>query len=65
MPEGGSSEVIAEFSATIPPIQSAINIGQDGARIKLDVPESELAEVMKLAAYGRDRVLSVRVSKEE
>ena len=37
------------FIASLPNIQSAINIGGDGAtRIKLDIPESELAEAVKL-----------------
>jgi len=39
-----------EFIASLPPIQSAINIdGQgDGARIKLDIPANEMEQVMKL-----------------
>jgi hypothetical protein len=39
-----------EFIASLPPIQSAINIdGQgDGARIKLDIPASEMEQVIKL-----------------
>jgi len=39
-----------EFMASLPPIQSAINIdGQgNGARIKLDIPASEIIEVLKL-----------------
>jgi len=38
-----------QFIASLPDIQSAINIGGDGAtRIKLDIPESELAEAIKL-----------------
>ena len=38
-----------EFIASFPDIQSAISIGGDGAtRIKLDIPESELAEAVKL-----------------
>ena len=38
------------FMASLPPIQSAINIdGQgNGARIKLDIPASEITEVLKL-----------------
>ena len=37
------------FIASLPNIQSAINIGGDGAtRVKLDIPESELAEAVKL-----------------
>lgn len=38
-----------EFIASLPDIQSAISIGGDGAtRVKLDIPESELAEAVKL-----------------
>ena len=38
-----------EFMASLPDIQSAISIGGDGAtRVKLDIPESELAEAVKL-----------------
>lgn len=38
-----------EFIASLSDIQSAISIGGDGAtRIKLDIPESELAEAIKL-----------------
>ncbi len=42
-----------EFIASLPPIQSAINIdGQgNGARIKLDIPASELIHVIELQAF--------------
>jgi len=41
-----------EFIASLPDIQSAINIGGDGAtRLKLDIPESELAEAVKLVLF--------------
>ena len=41
-----------EFIASLPDIQSAINIGGDGStRVKLDIPESELAEAMKLVLF--------------
>ncbi len=38
------------FIASLPPIQSAINVsGQgDGARVKLDIPQSELEAILKL-----------------
>ena len=41
------------FVASLPPIQSAINIdGQgNGARIKLDIPASELCRVIELQGY--------------
>lgn len=51
----------AEFYASIPDIQSAINIGGDqAARIKLDVPATEIAELVKLVAMG-GKLLRVRV----
>jgi len=42
-----------KFIASLPPIQSAINIdGQgNGARIKLDIPASELNRVIELQSY--------------
>lgn len=38
------------FFASLPPIQSAISVsGQgDGARIKLDIPQSELVAILNL-----------------
>lgn len=39
------------FVASLPPIQSALNIGGaegDSSRVKLDVPGSDTAEVVKL-----------------
>lgn len=53
---------IARFSATIPQIQSALKVG-DGARLQLDIPDSEIAEVMKLIAYGRNKVLKVSIEE--
>jgi hypothetical protein len=37
-----------QFTAALPPIQSAISVGGDGARIKLDIPETDLAQALKL-----------------
>ncbi|MFA5558761.1 MAG: hypothetical protein WDA59_04780 [Methanofastidiosum sp.] len=39
-----------EFIASLPPIQSAISIDGigDGARIKIDIPASELSSIIKL-----------------
>lgn len=38
-----------EFIASLPDIQSAITIGGDGAtRVKFDIPESEIANAVKL-----------------
>ena len=50
------------FRATFPAIQSAIKIGGDGgARIQLDVPESDLAEFAPSMAW-RGEVLQVTIS---
>ena len=53
-----------QFVASLPEIQSAISIGGDGGRIKLDIPESEIAALVKLAAYGRGRVLQITIKAE-
>lgn len=39
--------------ASLPPIQSAVNLdGQEGnARVKLDIPQSGLPQVIKLMLY--------------
>jgi hypothetical protein len=38
-----------EFVASLPDIQTAISIGGDGAtRVRFDIPESELANAVKL-----------------
>lgn len=54
-----------EFEGIIPPIQSGIKIGQDGARIQLEVPEIYIAEALKLAAYGRSKVLKVTIEIDD
>lgn len=43
-------KIKVEFVSSLPPIQSAINIDGrgDGARIKLDIPASEMEQVIKL-----------------
>lgn len=52
------------FEATIPALQSAITIaGDGGARLKLDVPESEMEAVARLLAL-RGQVLRVTVEVE-
>lgn len=61
--ELGSQEI--GFWANFPDIQSAINIGGDGGRIKLDIPETEMVALVKLAAYGRGKRLRVRIEIEE
>ena len=56
--------MIIEFEASLPDIQSAITLSGsgNGARIKLDVPENEFAEVVKLTLL---RGKSFRVTIED
>ena len=53
------------FTASLPPIQSAISVsGQgDGARIKLDIPQSELAAVINLQLLS-GQVFKVTIETE-
>ena len=55
----------ATFRAAFPPIQTAIKVhgSGDGMRIQLEIPESEMAEAVKLLAW-RQRVLVVTVEPE-
>ena len=56
-----------QFLATLPPIQSAYNIGGeegDGARIKIDVPGSDLPQILKLLTM-RGKVFRVTVEVDE
>lgn len=50
----------AVFTATIPPIMSALRTGGDGMRIMFDVPETSLGEGAKLIGM-RGKVLRVTV----
>lgn len=53
---------VIEFEATIPPIKSAILVdGQGGGQVKLEVPESDMPELVKLMAL-RGMVLRVTVA---
>lgn len=52
------------FLASFPPIQSAIKVGQDGMRIQLDIPETEMANAVELLAM-RNVVLKVTVEAVE
>ena len=52
------------FIASLPSIQSAILISGDGngAKIKLEVPQSEISEVLKLASlYGKCFKVTIEV----
>jgi len=59
-------QVIAQFYGSIPPIASACNLGGDGAaRLKIDVPESDLPEVLRFMAMGREQLLKITVEKAD
>lgn len=50
------------FLATFPPIQSAIKVGRDGARVQLDIPASELPAVVRLLGLqAKEVVLQVMI----
>lgn len=52
------------FLASIAPLQSAITIASDGgARVKIDIPESELPAIARLLLM-RGKVLRVTVEEE-
>lgn len=53
------------FSASIAPLQSAITIASDGgARVKIDIPESEMDAVVRLMAM-RGKVLRITVEPDD
>ncbi len=53
------------FLCSIAPLQSAIQISSDGgARIKVDLPESEMDALVKLLAW-RERTLRITVEAED
>ena len=59
------SEVIASFVAVIPSIQGAFKVSGEGdGRLVLECPESELPEIIKLMAFGREKPLRITVSVE-
>ena len=55
----------ATFLCSLSPLQSALQVhgSGDGMRIRLDVPQSEMAEAIKMIAWGQ-RVLKVTVEPE-
>lgn len=55
----------AVFAASIPPIMSGIKTGSDGMRLQLDIPESDMAEAVKLLAMrGKRLVVTVEVMQD-
>ena len=56
-----------EFIASLADVQSAIQIGGDGAtRVKFDIPASELAEAVKLVLLkGQAFKIQIETIKQE
>uniref|UniRef100_A0A6M3KA84 Uncharacterized protein n=1 Tax=viral metagenome TaxID=1070528 RepID=A0A6M3KA84_9ZZZZ len=56
-----------DFIASLPDIQSAINISGNGAvRVKLDIPESEIADAIKLVMLkGKAFKVNIETIEEE
>lgn len=52
------------FLAYLPNIQSAISAGGDGIRLKLDVPETDMPEALKMVTL-KGKVFRVTVEPEE
>jgi len=54
------------FAASLPPITSAISLdgNGDGARMKLDVPASDVGAMLLLQHHGAGRVLRVTIEFE-
>lgn len=53
-----------EFNASLPNIQSAIQTGSDGMRVKIDIPESDMAEAIKLVML-KNKAFKVTIEVEE
>ena len=51
------------FLACLPDVLSQMKIGKDGMRIQLEVPETELAEALKLVLW-RDKRLRITVTPD-
>ena len=57
-----SDEPICEFVGIIPLLQGAIKFSGEGdARILFEAPLSEIAEVTKLVAFGREKALRLTI----
>ncbi len=53
-----------KFRASLPDIQSAISIGGDGARVKIDIPETDLSEAIKLVLL-KGKVFTITIDENE
>ena len=61
--EGGINLEI-KFVCSLPDIQSTLNFGGDRARIKIDIPETDIAQAAKLI-MARGKVINVTMEWED
>jgi len=60
MTTANKDKMRVEFEATIPPCAGAVDFhGDSGTRLKLDIPESNVAEALRLPAYFLHKRLRV------
>jgi hypothetical protein len=53
---------IAKFQAIIPDIASALKVsGSGSARLSLDMDETQLPQVLKALAFGKDQLLTITI----
>lgn len=52
------------FLGSLPNIQSAIKAGADGMRVQFDIPETEVAEAVKLVMC-KQQVLKITIETED
>ena len=58
----GMAQTIAQFVAVLPDVAAALRVnGHGDGRLQLDLPQSELAEALKLIAFGRGIALRVTI----
>lgn len=50
-----------KFYAVLPDSSTAVNVGKDGAKIKLEIPQTEQEAYLRLARIGFNRLLRVSV----
>ena len=59
----GGAITIASFQAVIADMPGALKVSNEGAgRLTLDMDETQLPEVLKAIAFGKDRLLVVAIS---
>ena len=51
-----------EFEASIAPLDSGIKVGQSGARVQIDIPESEMPSIVRLLLM-RGKPLKITVEE--